>query len=152
MTHSKAMDFGTGLFVLLGLLALFFLVTQTTGMKGFGTEPGYQVTARFNDIGGLRERAPVTMAGVRLGRVSDIRFDNDRLNAEVILTIDSRYDNLPADSTASIRTSGLLGEQYVALDPGGDPAALANGDKIIHTQSALVLEKLIGRFLSSQGE
>jgi len=152
MRQNKAMDFGTGLFVFLGILAIFFLVTQTTGMRGLGTGDGYQVTARFDDIGGLRTRAPVTMAGVRLGRVSDISFDSDRLDAVVTLTIDGRYDNLPADTTASIRTSGLLGEQFIALDPGGDVEALAQGDQIIHTQSAMVLENLIGQFLYSQGE
>ncbi|MDQ2068436.1 outer membrane lipid asymmetry maintenance protein MlaD [Natronospira bacteriovora] len=152
MRHNKAMDFGTGLFVLLGILAIFFLVTQTTGMRGIGAEPGYDVTARFDDIGGLRVRAPVTMAGVRLGRVSDISFDNDRLDAVVTITISSRYDNLPADTIASIRTSGLLGEQFIALDPGGDVESLADGSEIIHTQSALVLENLIGQFLYSQGD
>jgi len=152
MRHNKAMDFGTGLFVLLGILAIFFLVTQTTGMRGVGTGEGYEVTARFDDIGGLRTRAPVTMAGVRLGRVTDIRFDNDRLDAIVTMTIDKRYDNLPADSIASIRTAGILGEQFVALDPGGDPDSLSQGDQVVHTQSALVIERLIGQFLTSQGD
>ncbi|MCP1726474.1 phospholipid/cholesterol/gamma-HCH transport system substrate-binding protein [Natronospira proteinivora] len=152
MRHNKAMDFGTGLFVFLGILAIFFLVTQTTGMRGLGAGDGYEVTARFDDIGNLRTRAPVTMAGVRLGRVTDIEFDGDRLDAVVTMTINDRYDNLPADTTASIRTSGLLGEQFIALEPGGDVEALAQGDQIIHTQSALVLENLIGQFLYSQGE
>jgi phospholipid/cholesterol/gamma-HCH transport system substrate-binding protein len=152
MHHNKAMDFATGLFVFLGILAIFFLVTQTSGMRGFGGEPTYEVTARFDDIGGLRARAPVTMAGVRLGRVTDISFDTDRLDAVVTLSINTRYDNLPADSIASIRTSGLLGEQFIALDPGGDPEPLAQGDVIIHTQSALVIENLIGQFLYSQGD
>ncbi|MEA5444295.1 outer membrane lipid asymmetry maintenance protein MlaD [Gammaproteobacteria bacterium AB-CW1] len=152
MRHNKAMDFGTGLFVLLGILAIFFLVTQTTGMRTLGTEDSFEVSARFDDIGGLRVRAPVTMAGVRLGRVSDIRFDDDRLDAVVTLRISARHDNLPADSIASIRTSGLLGEQFVALDPGGDPDALTEGDQIIHTQSAIVLERIIGQFLTMQGD
>jgi len=152
MRHNKAMDFGTGLFVFLGILAIFFLVTQTAGLSGLGGGDEYEVTARFDDIGGLRVRAPVTMAGVRLGRISDIQFDQDRLDAVVTLTIKSRYDNLPADTSASIRTSGLLGEQFIALEPGGDVDALAQGDQIMHTQSALVLENLIGQFLYSQGE
>lgn len=152
MRHNKAMDFGTGLFVLLGILAIFFLVTQTTGMKGLGGTDGYDITAQFDNVGGLRERAPITMAGVKIGRVTDIRLDTERLNAVVTLTIEQKYDDLPADSIASIRTSGLLGEQFVALDPGGAPESLAQGDQVIHTQSALVLENLIGQFLTSQGE
>ncbi len=152
MRHNRAMDFGTGLFVFLGILAIFFLVTQTTGMRGIGAQPGYEVTARFDDVGSLRVRAPVTMAGVRLGRVTDIQFDNDRLDAIVTIRIDARYDNLPKDTTAAIKTAGLLGEQYIALDPGGDPDSLAEGDQIIHTQSAMVLENLIGQFLYQQGE
>jgi phospholipid/cholesterol/gamma-HCH transport system substrate-binding protein len=146
------MDFGTGLFVLLGILAIFFLVTQTTGMQGFGAEPGYQVTARFNNVGNLRVRAPVSMAGVRLGRVTDIQFDNDRLDAIVTLRIDARYNNLPADTMAAIKTTGLLGEQFVALDPGGDVEVLKDGDRIVHTQSAVVIEDLIGQFLYGQGD
>lgn len=153
MRQNRAMDFGTGLFVLLGILAIFFLVTQTTGgVRWLGADSGYEITARFDDVGSLRTRAPVTMAGVRLGRVTDIEFDNERLDARVTIRIDDRYDNLPKDTTAAIKTAGLLGEQYIALDPGGDPDSLAHGDRIIHTQSALVLENLISLFLEAQGE
>jgi len=114
-----------------------------------GEDKGYKVTARFENIGGLKIRAPVTLGGVRIGRVSGIDLDPRNYEAVVTLSIDPKYDQLPADSSASILTSGLLGEQYVGLEPGGMDNHLKNGSTLKLTQSALVLEKLIGRMLTN---
>ncbi|MCG8434770.1 MAG: outer membrane lipid asymmetry maintenance protein MlaD, partial [Gammaproteobacteria bacterium] len=111
---------------------------------------GYKVTARFTNIGGLKVRAPVKMAGVVIGRVTDITFDPQTLDAVVILRIQSEYDGLPYDSGASILTSGLLGDNYVGLEPGADFEVLKDGDEIIVTQSAIVLEHLISKYMFNQ--
>ncbi len=143
-----------GLFIALGIAALFFLAMQVSDISAWGEEKGYVVTASFDNIGGLKVRAPVTMAGVRIGRVSAIGVDQQSFEAVVSLTIDPRYDNLPEDTSASILTAGLLGEQYIGLEPGGSEDNLQAGDRIKLTQGALVLEKIIGQFLFSaaQGE
>lgn len=151
MQQTRTVELGTGLFVFLGIAALFFLTTQTTG-TGMGRVETYTVTARFDNIGGLTARAPVTMAGVTIGRVEKIELDPERLDAVVTLQIDQRFDQIPEDSEASILTAGLLGGNYIGIGAGGSFDALRDGDEIFLTQSALVLESLISRFLFSQSE
>lgn len=151
MKQTRAVELGTGLFALLGVGALFFLTTQTTGGDDFKASQVYTVTARFQNVGSLKSRAPVAMAGVTIGRVTQIRFDPERLDAEVTMVIDSRYNQIPDDSDASILTSGLLGSQYVGLQPGGSDLYLEDGSEILFSQSAVVLENLIGKFLVNSG-
>ncbi len=152
MRNKRTVELGTGLFVLLGILALLFLTTQTSNLGSYLNDDGYIVTARFDNVGGLAVRAPVTMAGVTIGRVDAIAFDPERFRAVVSLRIDPRYTDIPEDSDASILTSGLLGGQYVGLNPGGSLEPLRDGSEIEFTQSAIVLEDLVGRFLLSVGE
>ena len=147
MQQTRTVELGTGLFALLGMGALFFLTTQATGTDDFDADLTFEVTARFENVGSLRKRAPVAMAGVTIGRVTDIEFDPISLQAVVTFVIDSRYDQIPEDSDASILTAGLLGSQYIGLTPGGSPEFLAEGSELFFTQSAVVLENLIGRFL-----
>ncbi len=151
MQQTKAVEIGTGAFIALGFAALFFLATQTTNIQRF-EEGFYDVTARFDNIGGLKVRSPVSMAGVKIGRVESIVFDKGSYEAVVTLRIDSRYDTLPEDSDASILTAGLLGSQYIGLQPGASDIYLAQGDEMMFTQSAIVLENLIGKFLVNSGE
>lgn len=154
MGQNKSVELATGIFIVLGLLSLIFLTTQTTNIEAYTNGDTYNVTARFSNIGSLKERAPVTMAGVTIGRVANIRFDPERLDAVVTLSINSKYDQLPYDSSASILTAGLLGEKYVGLEPGADVEVLQDGDEILFTQSAVVLENLISKYLfdSASGE
>ena len=147
MQQTRTVELGTGLFALLGMGALFFRTTQATGTDDFDADLTFEVTARFENVGSLRKRAPVAMAGVTIGRVTDIEFDPISLQAVVTFVIDSRYDQIPEDSDASILTAGLLGSQYIGLTPGGSPEYLAEGSELFFTQSAVVLENLIGRFL-----
>ena len=151
MQQTRAVELGTGLFVFLGVAALFFLTTQTTNVKGFSDGQSYQVTARFENVGGLAPRAPVRMAGVTIGRVESIEFDPVELNALVTLRMDGQYDQIPEDSDASILTSGLLGGQYVGLSAGGSDVFLEDQSVIEFTQSAIVLENLISKYLFSSG-
>jgi phospholipid/cholesterol/gamma-HCH transport system substrate-binding protein len=138
------------MFVLLGFAALFFLVTQITNREiGFG-DSGYRVSAGFDQIGGLKPGAPVSMSGVTVGRVESISYDLTDYRAVVVMRIDSRYDRIPEDSDASIFTAGLLGGQYVGIAPGGSETFLKDGDQIQFTQSAVVLENLISKFLFSK--
>lgn len=138
---------GAGLFILLGFAALFYLATQTTSVANFQQGDTYRLKARFTNIGQLKLRAPVKIAGVRIGSVGSIQLEPERLDALVVLDIDRRYDQIPEDTAASIFTSGLLGDQYVGLQPGGSPEMLKDGDLLILTQSAMQLEDLIGKFL-----
>ena len=147
MRQTRAVELGTGLFVLLGIGALFFLTTQTTGGDDFNANEVYTVEARFQNVGSLKRRAPVSMAGVTIGRVTDVEFDPVALEAVVTFVIDKRFDQIPDDSDASILTAGLLGSQYVGLQPGGSDVYLEDGSEIFFTQSAVVLENLIGKFL-----
>lgn len=147
MRQSRTVEMGTGLFVLLGIGALFFLTTQTTGRTDFSAAETFEVQARFENIGSLKKRAPVTMSGVTIGRVTDIEFDGISLEAVVTMVVDSQYDQIPDDSDASILTAGLLGSQYVGLQAGGSETYLEEGGEIFLTQSAVVLENLIGKFL-----
>lgn len=147
MRQTRAVELGTGLFVLLGIGALFFLTTQTTGGDDFNADEVYTVEARFQNVGSLKRRAPVSMAGVTIGRVTDVEFDPVALEAIVTFVIDKRYDQIPDDSDASVLTAGLLGSQYIGLQPGGSDIYLEDGSEILFTQSAVVLENLIGKFL-----
>ncbi len=139
-----------GLFVALGLAALVMLAMKVSNLSDYGGGETYRLTARFDNIGGLKVRSPVMVAGVRIGQVSDVRVDHDTYEAVVSLDIYRRYDNLPADTSASIFTAGLLGEQYLALEPGGEEEVLRDGDEIKLTQSAMVLEQVIGQVLFSK--
>ncbi len=150
MFQSKNMEIGVGLFVAVGLAALFMLAMKVSNLALFSGDGGYDVVARFDNIGGLKVRSPVTMAGVRIGRVGGIEFDEETYQAKVVLRIDRRYRRIPADTSASIYTSGLLGEQYVALEPGGEELYLSQDYEIRLTESALVLEQVVGQFLFSQ--
>jgi phospholipid/cholesterol/gamma-HCH transport system substrate-binding protein len=151
MRQTRSVEIGTGLFVLLGMSALFFLTTQTTGGDDFKAESVYMVEARFENVGSLRERAPVTISGVTIGRVTDVTFDPVSLEAVVQFVIDSEFDQIPDDSDASILTSGILGSQYIGLQAGGSDLYLEEGSEILFTQSAIVLENLIGKFLVNAG-
>ena len=142
----KSLDIWVGLFVLLGGLALLFLALKAGNMSSISYEKTYAVETRFDNIGGLKPRAPVKSAGVVVGRVGDIKFDDKGYQAVVVLNLEERY-KFPKDSSVKILTSGLLGEQYIGLEAGGDTDMLASGDKINMTQSAIVLENLISQFL-----
>ncbi|TDK62564.1 outer membrane lipid asymmetry maintenance protein MlaD [Sapientia aquatica] len=147
--QNKSLDFWVGLFVLLGAAALLFLALRVGNMSSFSLNNSYAVTTKFDNIGGLKPRAAVKSAGVVVGRVGSIQFDDKTFQAQVTLQMDSRYQ-FPKDSSAKILTSGLLGEQYIGIEPGGDVNNLVAGDKIKMTQSAIVLENLISQFLFSK--
>ncbi|MGB5062887.1 MAG: outer membrane lipid asymmetry maintenance protein MlaD [Candidatus Competibacter sp.] len=149
MMKQKNLELAVGLLVALGLAAFFILAFKVSDLTSLGDDKGYRVTAHFENIGGLKARAPVTLGGVRIGRVVGIGLDPQSYEAMVTMSIDPKYNQLPADSSASILTSGLLGEQYVGLEPGGMDSTLKNGSTIKLTQSALVLEKLIGRVFTN---
>lgn len=151
MQQTRSVEIGTGFFVLLGMGALFFLTTQTTGGDDFTAEETFTVEARFENIGSLRNRAPVAMSGVTIGRVTNVRFDPETLEAVVSFVIDSQFDQIPDDSDASILTSGILGSQYIGLQAGGSDTYLQDGSEVLFTQSAIVLENLIGKFLVNAG-
>ena len=144
-------DLWFGAFVVAGFGALLVLALKVGNLGQERATQTYRVEVRFDNIGGLKVRGPVRSAGVLVGRVSEIHFDNERFQASVALALDKRYA-FPRDTTASILTSGLLGETYVGLEAGGDTKALAEGDRIQITQSAVVLEKLIGQFLFSKAQ
>ena len=150
MRQSRAIDVSTGLFVLLGLAAIIFLVTQITNREIALGGSAYRVSAQFENIGGLKVGAPVSMSGVKIGRVEAIGFDMDLFKAVVTMRIDGHYDRIPTDSDASIFTAGLLGGQYVGISPGGTEDYLRDGDRIEFVQDAVVLENLISKYLFSQ--
>lgn len=150
MVQRRTLEVWVGVFVALGLLALGMLAFQVGNLTMTDVGNAYQVNARFDNIGGLRVKSPVTMAGVRVGRVVGINFDNERYQAVVTMNIDGRFNRIPTDTSAAILTSGLLGEQYVGLEPGGMEQYLTDGDTLQLTQSAVILEKLIGQFLFNQ--
>ena len=151
MRNRRLVEIWVGVFVALGFAALFGLAMQVSNVPMFERTDGYEVELRFENIGGLRTRAPVTVGGVRVGRVTDISLDANSYEAVVRASINESYQ-LPEDTSAAIYTSGLLGEQYIALDPGGMDFYLQDGDEITLTQSALVLERLIGQFLYQMGD
>jgi phospholipid/cholesterol/gamma-HCH transport system substrate-binding protein len=142
-------DFVVGLFVAIGLLAMVFMALKVGNLASFDSGSGYMLEARFDNIGGLKVRAPVKSAGVVVGRVDSVGLDKETFEAVVRLRIASDY-RFSKDTIASILTSGLLGEQYVGLESGGDPVYLAQGDRVGKTQSAMILEKLISQFLFSK--
>ena len=144
--NRATIDLWVGIFVAAGLAALLFLALKVGNLASFSASPAYQVQAKFANIGGLKVRAPVKSAGVVVGRVSDVRFDTESYEAIVTLNVDARYQ-FPRDTSAKILTSGLLGEQYVGLEAGGDGVMLKTGDRLRLTQSAVVLENLISQFL-----
>jgi phospholipid/cholesterol/gamma-HCH transport system substrate-binding protein len=149
MMTRRALDIWVGFFLVLGLGAAMFLALKVASSATFAAANGYVLKAKFDNIGGLKVRAPVKSAGVVVGRVGDIRFDNESFEALVTMTV-SREFQFPKDTSAKILTSGLLGEQYVSLAAGGDTANLKDGDTLKITQSALVLENLISQFLYSK--
>ena len=142
----KLIDLWVGFFVILGFAGLLFLALRVGNVSSANFAETYRLTAKFDNIGGLKVRGPVKSAGVVVGRVSEIRLDPGSYEAQVTLTIDSRY-RFPKDTFASILTAGLLGEQYIGLDAGGDEKMLKDGDVVGKTQSAVVLEKLISQFM-----
>jgi phospholipid/cholesterol/gamma-HCH transport system substrate-binding protein len=144
--RTRTVEIMVGLFVLLGLAALLFLALKAANLASFSTEPTYSLSARFDNIGGLKVRAPVRSAGVTVGRVSSITLDGQTFQGVVGMEIRQGY-RFPKDSSAKILTSGLLGDQYIGLEPGGDEADFAAGATITRTQSALVLENLIGQLV-----
>lgn len=150
MQQTRAVELGTGLFVFMGILALFFLTTRVTTFDAYAGDQGYELQARFDQIGTLKVRAPVSISGVQIGRVTAIEFDTERLEAVVTMRIGAQYDQIPNDSDASILTAGILGGQYIGLQPGGADDYFAPGDEILFTQSAVVLEQLISKYLFSQ--
>ena len=153
MQQSKVVETWVGLFVALGLAGLFFLAMKVSNLGDLQSKDhSFKVFARFQNAGSLRERSPVSMAGVRIGRVSSIRFDKETYEAVVEMRIDPEYDTIPTDTTANVLTAGLLGEQYIGLSAGGADEYLKNGDEIELTQSAMVLEEVISRFLFNKAE
>lgn len=152
MIQNKSTEITVGLFVAAGILALFVLAMKVSNFSGFNDDAGYQVIAEFENIGGLKVRSPVTLAGVRVGRVTDISLSSETYNAMVTLEMNSQFDTIPVDTAASILTAGLLGEQYIGLEAGAEDEFLQEGDVIDLTQPALVLEKVIGQFLFSKAE
>jgi phospholipid/cholesterol/gamma-HCH transport system substrate-binding protein len=146
MKSSHQIELTAGLFLLLAIAALIFLAVQATD-RGVAIGESYTVTANFTNIGGLKPRAKVSMAGVTVGTVDSISLDPDTLEARVVMRISSQFDELPEDTSASILTAGILGDQYVGLEPGGSPDPLRDGDRILLTNSAMVLEQLISRYM-----
>lgn len=151
MKQTRSLEIGTGLFVLLGFAALAFLTTQLPGssLKLRSGDSGYVVNAAFDNIGDLKEGSPVTLAGVRIGRVEDISVDVATGKANVTLRIDNQYSNIPDDSDASIQTAGLLGGKYIGIGIGGSETFLQPGGQIEFTQSAIVLESLVNKFFAN---
>jgi phospholipid/cholesterol/gamma-HCH transport system substrate-binding protein len=152
MRSNRSIEIGTGLFVVLGFISLLFLTTQlpSSGLKLTQTKAGYRIKASFDNVGDLKVGSPVTMAGVNLGEVESIRIDWATYKAQVTMRIDSRFNQIPDDSDASIQTQGLLGGKYVGIGAGGSETFLKEGSQITLTQSALVLENLINKFFTSQ--
>lgn len=146
--NSRLVEIWVGIFIAVGAAALFMLAMQVSNLSSYSNDEGFIVTAKFEDASGLKVRSPVAMAGVRIGRVTDIIFDKQTLEAVVSMRIETQYDTLPKDTSASIYTAGLLGEKYVGLEAGGDEASLKQGDRIKLTQGSMVLEKLIGQLVS----
>lgn len=153
MNKKRLMEIWVGVFMALGLVALFFLAMQVSNLGTAYTGETFKVDARFDNIGGLKVKAPVTIAGVEVGRVTGIRYDAEDFRAVVEMGIQSQYrERIPDDSFAKILTAGLLGEQYIGLDPGGSEDTLADGSEIGVTQSALVLEEVVGQFIFGKGQ
>lgn len=148
--NKRSVEISVGLFMALGIAALFMLSLKVSNLTQLGNGEGYKVNAYFENVGGLKVRAPVTAGGVLVGRVSAIGYDAERYRAEVTLSLFDEFKSFPLDTSASIYTAGLLGEQYIGLEPGAEEDYLVDGDEIGITQSALVLEQVIGQFLFSK--
>ena len=151
MRANHSVELTAGLFMIIGIAALVLLSLQSTNISGALHSDSYKVVARFANVGDLKPRAPVTLAGVQVGSVQDIALDGTTFEALVTLKISSKFNDIPNDSAASVLTSGVLGDQYIGLEPGGALDALQDGDEIIITQSAVVLEQLIGKFMFNAG-
>ncbi|AEF99140.1 outer membrane lipid asymmetry maintenance protein MlaD [Methylomonas methanica] len=152
MQHSKTQDTLVGLFVAIGIAALFYMALQISNLGSYSNGDSFTVSARFQNSGGLKVKSPVSVAGVKVGRVSSITLDKESHEAVVEMQIDAQYNNLPDDSSASIYTAGLLGEQYISLDPGASDDYLKNKSSIDITSSAIVLEEMIGKFMMNKAE
>ena len=152
MRNKRIIEIWVGLFIVAGIAALFMLAMKVSNIAAFTEDSGYNIVARFDNIGGLKVRSAVTMAGVRIGRVADIHFDNQTYEAVVTMHINQQYNTLPKDTSASIFTSGVLGENYIGLEAGARDIYMQEGDEIKITQSAVVLENLIGQFLVNQSQ
>ncbi len=150
MKKMSAIEIMVGLFVVAGIAALFMLAMKVSNLNTIGTDEGYMLSARFDNIGGLKVMSPVRAGGVLVGRVVAIDYDQEAYEARVTMIIYPKYNQFPTDTTASIFTSGLLGEQYISLEPGSEETYLKDGDEIHLTQSALILEQVLGKFLYSQ--
>lgn len=150
--NTRTLELLVGLFVAVGMLALFMLAMSVSNLASFGGDDGYVIKARFDNIGGLKVRSPVSASGVLIGRVSDISYDLEGFEAVVSMSIEPQYNVFPVDSSAAILTSGLLGEQYIGIEPGAETEFLVDGSEIDITQSALVLEQIIGQFLYSKAD
>ena len=148
---TRFMEIAVGLFVVIGGAALFMLAMNVSNFGTSSSKEGYYLTAYFENIGGLKVRSAITVSGVRVGQVSGIVFDPERLQAKVTLRVDQKHDYFTSDTAASIYTAGLLGEQYIALEPGAEDDTLSDGDEIEFTQSAVVLEEIISKFISNAG-
>ena len=148
MTRRKIIEIWVGAFVLLAMVSLAMIALKVSNFQGIQDKPTYQINALFSNIGGLKVRSPVKISGVVVGRVSDISVDKVTYQARVTMQIDTDYNELPLDTSASILTSGLLGDQYIGLEPGADDVYLREGDQLDLVQPALVLEELIGQFLT----
>jgi len=149
MGSSRKIEILVGIFVVLGLIAFVVMALNISNLNSLSSDKGYNVTAQFENIGGLRTRAKVTLSGVVVGRVQEISYDKESFRAVVTLNMNSDIDYLPEDTQASIYTSGLLGEQYISLEPGAEDEVLKNGSNITLTQSAVVLEEVIGKLMVS---
>ena len=149
---SRKIEIMVGLFVAAAIAAFFMLAMNVSNMSSYGGGDNYELKARFDNIGGLKVRSPVAAGGVRIGRVTDIRYNSDTYEAVVVMTIDVQYNKFPLDTAASVYTSGLLGEQFIGFEPGAEEDCLKNGDVIDLTQSAIVLEQIIGQFLYSKAD
>ncbi len=147
MKINQSVELTSGLFMLLGLAALLFLAFEATDVGSFGDAGSYQVSARFTNVGDLKPRAPVAVAGVNIGTIDSIELESDTFEAVVIMTISADYDQLPDDTSASIYTKGILGDKYIELEPGGSPDYLQDGDELFISNSAVVLEKLVSKYL-----
>jgi len=147
MAQRQSFQIGTGLFIVLGFLALGYLATQTTSLANYRQGDSYTLKVEYTNIGQLKLRAPVKLAGVRVGIVSSIELEPEKLQALVKMSIDKRFNQIPDDSTAAIFTSGLLGDQYVAIQPGGSPEMFKDGDQFVLLQNSMQLEELIGKYL-----
>jgi len=149
---SRKIEILVGLFVAAAMAAFFMLAMQVSNMSSYGGGENYELSARFDNIGGLKVRSPVSAGGVTIGRVTDIQYNSESYEAVVLMEIETKYDKFPIDTAASIFTSGLLGEQFVGFEPGAEEDYLKQGDVIDLTQSALVLEQIIGQFLYSKAD